>query len=244
MENQTNELFTAYLDETLSVPERESFEKRLLEDATFSNKFEEFKNIYTALKNRFSPERASVLESINKADARFNFKNETQLPKGKVISFKPWQYGVAATILLAIGLFLFNTLGKPTYADFATHENISLTVRSESEPLTKKAETAYNAQQYEEAISYFDALLKETPNNVQLQYYKAKALVETDGFKEADKLLQALSEGTSAYAAKAQWLAALSKLKQKRFAEAKEILKNIPPISPEHQKAQKLLKAI
>jgi tetratricopeptide (TPR) repeat protein len=244
MENQANELFTAYMDGTLSVSERKSFEIRLAEDASLSKEFGEFKNIYGVLKNRYSPERASVLESINKADARFNFENETQQPKGRVISFRPWQYGVAATILLAIGLFLFNNFSKPTYADFATHENISLTLRGDTDSLTKKAETAYNAANYKEAIPYFDALLKKNPKNIQLQYYKAKALVEMDNFNEADSLLQSISEGNSVYAFKARWLAALSKLKQKQYDEVKEILRTIPSVAPEYKKAQKLLNGI
>lgn len=244
MENQANELFIAYLEQTLSVSERNTFETRLAEDTSFSEEFDEFKDIYGVLKNHFSPERASVMESLKKADARFDFKEETLSSKGKVISLRPWQYGVAATILLAIGLFLFNNFSKPSYADYATHDTISLTLRSESATLTQKAENAFNAQQYREAIIYFDALLEKSPDNAQLQYYKAKALVETDGFEEADRLLRALYNGKSVYAPKAQWLAALSKLKQKRYGETKEILNSIPSNSSEYQKAQKLLKAI
>lgn len=241
MESETNELFIAYLENDLSESERESFEKRLNEDPLFSEAFDEFKNIYSILENQLSPHRASVLDTINQANANYKAEAPADLPEKKVIVFKPWKYGIAATILLAVGLFLFNNFNNPNYSDYATHETISLTLRSDTNETTKKAEIAFNAENYEEAINHFNKLLKTSPENLQLQYYKAVALVETSKYKEAENMLQTISERNSVYASKAKWLNALSLLKQKRYNEVEEILNTIPSNAPEYKKAQKLI---
>lgn len=241
MENEANELFIAYLENSLSDSDRNLFEKRLNEDSEFSENYYEFKSIYVILENRLSPERASVLETIGQANTNYKYKSATDLPEKKVIVFKPWKYGIAATILLAVGLFLFNNFNNPTYADYATHENISLTLRSDTDEIAKNAETSFNTKNYEEAINYFNELLKTTPENLEIQYFKAVALIETSNYKEADSLLTNLSNSNSVYASKAKWLNALSYLKQKRYDEVKEIINTIPSSAPEYKKAQKLL---
>ena len=77
MENKANELFIAYLENSLSDSERDLFEKRLNEDSEFSENYYEFKSIYVILENRLSPERASVLETIGQANTNYKYKSAT-----------------------------------------------------------------------------------------------------------------------------------------------------------------------
>ncbi|MCG2429789.1 hypothetical protein [Aequorivita xiaoshiensis] len=244
MESEAHELFVAYLENELSSSERETFERKLNEDSQFEAEFLEFKNIYIILENRLSPQRASVLETIKQSNSNFNYKSSkvtSEKTEKKVIKFKPWKYGVAASILLAIGIFIFNNFSKPTYSDFATQETISLTVRSDGNETTKNAEVAFNSAEYAKALIYFNELLKVEPNNLQLQYYKSVVLVELSEYDEADSLLKKIQENNSVYASKAKWISALSYLKQKRYKEAKEVANSITSRDPEYQKAQKLL---
>ncbi len=241
MEQADNILFIEYLEESLSPSERESFERRLNEDSAFSAEFEEFKAIYRILENQFSPERSAVLKSIQQADSNFAIPLDAKRQSKKIFPFKPWQMGVAASILLVIGLFIFNGVGKPTYSDYAPHEKIVLTLRSDVDAVSKKAESAFNSENYKEAVPYFDRLLELSPENAEIQYYKSIALVETDRFQEADSILKQLGSGNSAYAYKAIYLRALAKLKQKDYNDVEALLKTIPQNVPEHEKAQKLL---
>lgn len=244
MEDATNQLFIAYLEGNMPAAERKTFEQRLGADDAFKKEFEEFEEIYLVLQNNSSAQRAAVAQTIQNADSKFQYSHPSKAEKGKVISFKPWQYGVAATILLAIGLFIFNPFGKPSYSDYVSQQTISLTQRNEANATLKAAEQAYNSENYEEALILFNTLLAAEPNDVQIQYYKGRALVETNNFGEADTLLLHLANGQSAYAYKARWMAALSKLKQEDYEATKAILKTIPPTAPEYQKAQKLLKKL
>lgn len=244
MEPKENELFEAYLEGSLPLEARTAFEERLKSDSQLRKEFTLFEEVYKVLTNRYSPERNDFLNTLKQADAEFISSPDSTGSKSKIISFKPWHYGIAASILLAVGLFLFNDFGNPTYADFATHEEISLVVRSETDQASKKAEVAFNSKNFKEAVVYLDELLKTDPENSELQYYKAVALIETDQFQKAESLLNNLSKGSSVYATKAVWMTALSKLKQKDYNRTKEVLKAIPPASPEYQKAQKLLKSL
>ena len=244
MAPEENELFEAYLEGNLSEGERIIFEEKLKSDSQFRDEFVLFQDVSKVLTNQYSPERNDFVNTLKQVDADFNSAVVSEKPKSKIIHFKPWQYGVAASILLAIGLFLFNDFGKPTYSDFATYPEIALVVRSETDVLPKNAETAFNSKNYKEAVVYLDELIKNSPEDAELQYYKAIALVETDNFQEAESLLNHLEKGPSVYASKAVWMSALSKLKQKDYKGTKTILETIPTTSPDYQQAQKLLKSL
>ncbi len=241
MENNDIQLFTDYLERSLSIAELESFENRLNKDPAFADAFEEFRDIYHVIENQFSPERAEVIKNIQKADSKHKSENLHEIHQKKTIQFKPWQMGIAASILLAIGFFIFNNSGNPSYSDYANPGEIVLTLRSEADSISKKAETTFNSKNYEESISYFDALLEKSPDNSEIQFYKAIALVETNKFDLAEDLLKSLSEGKSVYVYTAVYWQALSKLKQKEYDDAKKILKTIPSNVSEYKKAKEIL---
>jgi len=244
MESKENELFEAYLEGSLPLGERTAFEEKLKSDIQLREEFTLFEDVYKVLTNKYSPERNDFLNTLKEVNAEFIPSTVSRSPKTTIISFKPWHYGIAASILLAVGLFLFNDFGNPSYSDFATHQEISLVVRSETDQVSKKAETAFNSKNYQEAVVYFDELIKSSPENTELQYYKAVSLVEINHFQEAESILNNLSKGTSVYATKAVWMIALSKMKQKDYKGTKEVLKTIPATSSEYQKAKKLLETL
>ncbi len=244
METEKNTLFIAYIEKTMSDSERRAFVERLEKDTALHDEFSAFSNIYKVLENRFSTKRADVLQSIQQADTNFKLSQDSTISKGKVILFKPWHYAVAATVILVVGLFLFNDFGKPTYSEFATQDAISLTMRGNSNATAKEAETAFNNGDYKEALTHFNNLLQNAPDTVQFQLYKAQALIEQDKFEQAEKILKHISEGNSVYVSKSRWWMALSKLKQKKYIEVEQILNSIDADSEEYSKAQELLKEL
>lgn len=244
METENDKLFIAYLEETMSTSEHGKFEDKLKNDTAFRESFLAFNEIYEVLQNQFSHQRKEVIKSIKKADAKYKVVGATKTSTKKVIPLRAWHYAVAASIILAVGLFLFQDANKPSYADFTTNNAISLTVRGNNDSVAQNAEKAFNNGNYAEAVTGFNTLLKSAPGNVQFQIYKAKALIEIDKYDQAEHLLKTISEGDSVYKSKAIWLEALSKLKQKRYDEVKRLLKTIDSNSSEYPQAQKLLKRL
>lgn len=244
MKMEASELFIGYIEETLSVSERESFEDRLKNESGFGDDFHDFKETYNMMENQFSSERKQVIKTINRADVDFKSSQDSKASSGKLVQFKPWQYALAASVILAIGLFLFQGSNKPVYADYATHNAISLTQRGETQTSVKQAETAFNNGDYQEALDEFKTVLKTNPDRIDFQLYKGQALIETNNFTQADALLKQISEGNSVYSSQAIWWSALSKLKQKQYDEVKILLKKIDSNSAEYEKAQALLEKL
>lgn len=238
--------FSDYLEGNLATSEKREFEERLRNDKEFAADFAEFKGIYRVLKNQHDPKREELKNTLKKVDKSFTYTppDKENSPSNNGKSGLVWKLGIAATILVLVGLFLFKQNSSPEFHEYVPDEKISLTIRSEARSSAKKAEKEFNAGEYKDALIHLDVLLKEAPENSELHYYKARALIEEDQYKEADEILQELAEGDSAFANKALYLYGLSKLKQGDSNKAKSILKQLPESASDYDQAQKLIKKL
>lgn len=240
MKEQDYILFEDYLEGTLSPTEKNEFERRLADDEKFEQSFLTYKELSGFLENKFedkNPDNKFKDNLKNISDTYFN-KPEN---KSRTIRLKPWQYAIAASIVVIFGLLVIMNDSTPAYADYADFNNISLTERGENDELLSKAEKTFNEGNYEEAIQYFDQILIEDANYKEIQLYKSIALIETNQYDDADELLSVLSTGTSVFKYDAMWYLALSKLKQKKYEQCRIILERIPEDAEVYKKAQKLL---
>lgn len=236
-------LFEDYISGKLSKDEVLSFESRLKSDSEFEKSFNTYKELSGFLEHEFGNEEESTsfkdnLKSIS--DSYFEDKTTSK----KVIKFNFYKYAVAASVALLIGFFIYNQFNNPTYNDFMTYDEVSLTVRGSQDDIKTKAEEAFNKKNFSEAETYFTQLLEQDNSNKEIQLYKGITLLEQDKFDEADALFGKLSQDTSAFKNKATWYLALSKLKQKEFDECMTILKTIPEDADDYKQAQKLLKKL
>ncbi|KLT67946.1 tetratricopeptide repeat protein [Flavobacterium sp. ABG] len=231
-------LFDQYLQSELTVDEKANFEKQLSEDQEFSAEFEAFQIAQQQLENKFgiAAEREAFKENLMKiSDNHFN-KN-----KSKVIALKPWNYAVAASVVLLVGLFFFNYTQKPIYEEYSEHEQAYFTERGDVNTALKQAEITFNAHNYKAAIPHFETALKES-KTPEVQYFYGISLLEDNQYKKAETTFEELRSGTSAYKYKATWSLALSKLKQKDYIGCKEILRTIPQDYEDYVEVQILLR--
>ncbi|MDX6192021.1 tetratricopeptide repeat protein [Flavobacterium sp. Fl-318] len=231
-------LFDQYLQGELTVDEKANFEKQLSEDQEFSAEFEAFQIAQQQLENKFgiAAAREAFKENLMKiSDNHFN-KN-----KSKVIALKPWNYAVAASVVLLVGLFFFNYTQKPIYEEYSEHEQAYFTERGDVNTALKQAEITFNAHNYKAAIPHFETALKES-KTPEVQYFYGISLLEDNQYKKAETTFEELRSGTSAYKYKATWNLALSKLKQKDYIGCKEILRTIPQDYEDYVEVQILLR--
>ena len=240
MNEQDYILFENYLSETLSSTEKEIFEARLETDLKFNESFNTYKELSSFLTQKFENETVSATFQNNLKSISKTYFEKQEAPK-KVISFKPWQYAMAASLLLLVGITMFSNFSNPAYEDFANYDSVSLTVRGDEDALLKTAENAFNTKDFIKADEAFKSLLVIDKDNAELKFYRAVANVELSKFEIADNLLIGLSKGQSAYKNKAIWYLALSNLKQDEFDDCLEILKTIPEDAEDYKKAQKLI---
>lgn len=244
MNDQDYILFEGYISKTLSLEDMADFENKLKNNSEFKQAFITYKDLNNFLEHKFENEASlnAFKENVHTiSDAYFNKENTTVT---KTVKLTPWKYAIAASVVVLLGLFIFNNFSNPTYSDFSNYETISLTVRGEQESTIKVAETAFNSANYAEADRAFKKLLELDGNNAELQFYRAIANIELDKFEVADSLLKNLSKGNSAYKNKATWYLALSKLKQKENEACIGILKTIPEDAEDYKQAQKLLRKL
>lgn len=243
MNDQDYILFEDYLLEALSETEKTSFETRLETDLKFKESFNIYKDLSLFLKDKFENEETTNTFQNNLNNISKNYFDNDAKPK-KVISFKPWQFAIAASMLLLIGISIFKNFSSPVYEDFAKYEAISLTVRGEHDALLKTAETTFNKKDFAKAEEAFKSLMLMDTDNAEIKFYRAISNLELNKFDTADNLLVGLSNGQSAFKNKAIWYLALSKLKQNELDDCLEILKTIPKDADDFENAQSLIKKL
>jgi len=229
-------LFENYLSNELSAEEKTNFEKQLAKDPEFASAFEIFKELNLHLENKFGNEKELKAFKKNlKSISKEHFKTK----KSKVVAFKPWQYAIAASVAILVGLFVFQNI-NPSFDDYNNPEMATFIERGDVNENLKLAQDAFNAKNYKAAIPYFEAILKEN-KSPEIQYFYAVSLLEENQFQKAETNLSELKSGTSIYKNKATWYLALSKLKQKDYDSCKEILLTIPDDFEDYDQVQELL---
>lgn len=236
MDDPTYIDFENYLAGEMPAAERPDFEQKLQKDAALRAKFELYQQTSQFLAVKFSTETAAFKQNLQKISGEYFSENKAK--KTKVIQFKPWQYAVAASVAVLFGILFFNQ-DNPQYSDFNQHETAAFTERGTADAQLKKAQDFFNAKDYPKAVSAFEKI--PNPDNPELQYYYAIALIETGSYAKAEGLLSKLRDGGSVYKDKAIWYLALSNLKQNKLETCKSYLKQIPAHAEEYQKARELL---
>ena len=102
-------LFGQYLENELSAEEKNNFEKQLSEDQEFASAFEIFKELNLHLENKFG--NATELNAFKK-NLKSISKEHFKVKKLKVVAFKPWQYAIAASVAILVGLFVFQNINQ------------------------------------------------------------------------------------------------------------------------------------
>lgn len=243
MQDQDYILFENYLLGDLSKEDINAFELRLETDSKFKESFKTYKELSSFLEHKFENEEASTAFQNSLKNISKTYFEKQDSPK-KIVHFKPWQYAMAASVALLVGIVFFNNFSSPIYGDYANYDSISLTVRGDEDALQKTAETAFNAKDFAKAEEAFKSLLVADKDNVELQFYRAVSNIELNNFELAEKTLTSISKGQSVYKNKAIWYLALSKLKQEEYDDCLEILKTIPEDADEYNEAQKLIKKL
>ena len=239
MEEQDYIVFEAYLANELSQEERTAFETKLKVDVEFKKAFNTYKELSAYLAHTLENETASEL-------FKSNLENISNTHFGKYkkqktfFTLKPWQYAVAASIVLLIGFFMFNQ-STPVYSDYANYGTISLTVRGDNSELIKTAEAAFNSKDFNKASKAFTELIALDTKNTELEFYRAIAYIELNEFDKADVVLDDVSKGNSVFKNKAIWYLALSKLKQEDYKACTTILKQLSEDAEDFEHAQKLI---
>jgi hypothetical protein len=216
--------FDEYIQGEMTAADKLAFEQQLKDQPELVMAFETYKELNLHLENKFG--QANELKAFKK-NLKGISKDHFKKMKPKVIAFKPWHYGVAASVAVLVGIFFLNQNSDPAFEDYNHPETAFFTERGEANDNLKRAQDAFNAKQYKTAIPLFETILK-TNQSAEFQYFYALSLLEDNRLPEAEAVFVTLKSGNSIYKNKAVWSLALSKLKQKDYKSCKELLLTIP----------------
>lgn len=229
-------LFSQYLENEMAEDEKINFEKQLTEDQELASTFEIFKELNLHLENKFGNEtELKAFQENLKSISKEHFKTK----KSKVVAFQPWQYAIAASVAVLIGLFFSQNI-NPSFDDYNNPEMATFIERGDVNENLKLAQDAFNAKNYKKAIPHFEDVLKVNKSHA-IQYFYAISLLEDNQYQKAETNLSELKSGTSIYKNKAIWYLALSKLKQKDYDSCQKILLTIPDDFEDYDQVQELL---
>jgi len=154
---------------------------------------------------------------------------------------------VAAVIIPLVGIATFFLLNKPNTDLYATYyeKEVGLPVfmSSERDMTFNDAMNAYKDNAFKEALTGFDGLLKEQPDNDTLSYFIACTQMEIGDFEQAIKHFETVNT-SSAFKEKSEFRMALCLLKLEQLPKAKEVLTGIARTQNHRyqNKAEELLK--
>lgn len=233
-------LFDQYLQEELTVTEKTDFEKQLAEDPEFASEFETFKAVQLQLENKFGfeTEREAFKENLTQISEK-HFNNS----KPKVVLMRPWYLAAAASVIILFGLFFFDYNQNPTFNDYNHPGQAHFTERSTGNANLLQAEKAFNSRKFKDAISFFEAALKDT-KTPEIQYYYGVSLLETSQYQKAEAVFNELKASSPIYKDKSLWNLAIMKLKQKDYKGCKQILQTISQDYEDYDEVQELLDAL
>lgn len=236
-------LLNDYFNDLLSPEAAQAVERRAAEDAEFGQAFELYQKMAAyprraAQRQAFSDQLAAVGKDF------FNEKNKTLDMKPAMtakVSRMKWLAAAASLALLAAAVWFFTRSDEPSYRQYARHAPLSLTVRGATEQAAARAESAFNAGEYADALSALDSFLLENADDSTALFYKGICLIELGRTAEARAIFEPMANGASAFRSEAKWCIALSYLKDNDLEACRSALLRIKADEYCYQDAQQLL---
>lgn len=236
MEQEIYDDIGRYVAGEMEGEELRAFEEKLKSDPELKEKTALFRSVSSSLANRFQHE-----EKEKELTSNLAMLAQEHIIEAKPARFKWYALAAAASVVLCAVIFYTTQTSNPEYDRYASFEPLALVERGETDSLKVQAQKKFNEKKYTEALPFINAVLQQEPKNADLKIYKAIILVELDQYREADALLDSIRTIPSVYQDKAQWIRALSALKQKEYEACRTLLMEIGPEDDHYKEAQRLL---
>jgi predicted Zn-dependent protease len=233
-----------YIDDEMQADERLAFEQALQQDEGLRNEVKLCRELQESLRLKFYPDEGeqALRASLVQIQPAF-FK-----PHTKIISFSPgrisWRIASVAAVILLV-LFIWQPWKEDLYHQFASTKMISIAERGTvADSLLQQVTEKFNARNFAEAIPDFGNLLRREPGNAYIQFYYAIALLEANQVADSRNRFALLYDSSSAFRYDAAFYLALSYLKEKDNAVARQWLQKIPSEAAIYSKARTLLEKL
>lgn len=189
MENKNNisqeflETIERYLNKTMGVDERISFEKELKENKVLRQQVDDTEILFSGIK------KAVFKDKLNELHTHLNHKEKLQKKESKVFKLNFKALSIAASVLLLIGGFWFfnqPSTNQNLFDQYFEPDRGLATVMSETDNYVfDDAMVDYKNAKYDLAIHKWEVLLKTKPDNDTLNYFLGVAQLSKNNEKKA-----------------------------------------------------------
>lgn len=227
----------AYLQGELPAEQKTALEERAKSDPAFATALAERRQLHEHLKAEAG--EAALRATLNPMGTKY-FPEQKEEP-AVVRQLRPaagrrrrWWVGIAAAAAIALAVIAGGQfMGEADhYEQFAQHEPLSLTERGNPASLANQAETAYNNEQYSEAINLLQEYLIVQIDDERARLALGVSLLEEDRDAEAISLFKEIVDTGSALAPYGNWYLALAAVKRGETTKANGFLDLIPASDP------------
>lgn len=231
-------LIDKYLNNELSTQEVQDFENRLATDEQLAKELELVKDMHHFGKNRSGANE--MLDVVAEMGKKYAPQKDAQVipiyKRRKVI----WA-GVVAMASIFLLLIFSDLFTSDPYQEFFQHQKISGEQGSSEENL-KRAIKDFNQKKYKSALDAFKTI--DNFSNAEYELAKGICHLELNQFQAAHQIFSNLQQSQQTYKNTANWYLALTALKEKKYANCRQLLSEIDSDSAYAQKAEKLLNII
>ena len=246
------EKIEAFVSGEMTSQEQSAFEQQLQTDPILKQQWQVYNQLHEHLTNKQSVEAGEILLKNTIQEAIDEHKAATAITakaipmrKKLLLSLSSAAAVVLLVLVVRIAFFAPPVNGSTLYAQYSGFEKLSVTNRgNEEDSLLKIAVEYFNNADYKHAVPALDMYLRKNPAQSRYQLAKGYALVQIGDYVVGEQDLLQVENGSSSYVSDAKWYRALSRLKQDKTEEAKDILKKIESGEEHYIKAQEILKKL
>ena len=239
----TDRLIERYLSGALTAPERRAFEQRLATEPALARALRLHRELAATLGD---PGAHALRDVLQQTDATWT------APRAggglRVVVYRSLAAAAAVLLLLTAVWWLWPAPDGPAlYAAYYTPFELPVAERSAgtTAPLLQRADAAYRAADYEEALQLLTQLTETVPDNTLYRFYLAQAALRTPRTEVAVAELERLLDTPDhLFVQQSRWYLALAYLKTERREAARETLRAIEPGAYRYREAQQLLRRL
>ena len=214
-----------YLNNELSLSERQVFENQLSTDSTLAKEFAFYVNSHSASKQLANEKRKEQFEHLR-----------TEISSRSIRKIKPliWVSGLAASVILALGFWWFSQTATPNAEILADayiqehFENLPVKMDGNSDSL-QMGLRLFNEKKLNDAQKIFEDILQRKNNDSEATKYAGITALKLQQYDKAIQYFQALAQLTNLYSNPGKFYEALALMKKNSTDrnKAKEILNEV-----------------
>jgi len=231
------DILDAYFRDRMNDEQQALFKERL-GDPQFEKDLREYRELHMGIEYSIFKTAKEKLQSLEKSlpdpltDQHSSLEDQ-QHTSSFDRSFL-WKMAAAILILAISTIVFFNNQQSASpqelFADYFepfTNEFVVVQRSDDSGNGLLRSFQAYDNAQYHEAVSGFQSILQEQPDNIMVLFYLSNAQLALQDHEGAITNLQRFLEISEDFKIQAQWYLALAYISNQQISEAKNILNEI-----------------